>query len=456
MSTPENRPDGFDPEKVAEGIRQLELLVAKYRHAPENDPASWRGVGRRVNAQLRSICVRPLAVVDKALKVVESCVGSVGEFLEGVGGLPGNFGKLIGGRRAGAKALEDQRQAAAESEMELPATPVVGGALPAPDSAPVLALPPPVQLLPAGNGTAASQIRDLLASFEARGLFAKAFHVEGYGILIVICRPDAVLESLEEGLRLLRDYRAVPPAQRRLAEPHVEDGEYEGLNGRWAAALVTAGITVDRLRGISDADLLKIKGVGPKGAKAIRAWLARDGTGWPAQSGLFDPAHPHPTGSSADPATPAVSRPAGEPDTPHDVFISFSSKDGEIAQAVCRALESAGVRCWISSRDIRAAASWTTSIVNAIAASRMVILIFSGNAQRSEYIKRELGRAADYRVPIAVVRIEDVAPDDDLKFLLSTSHWLNAVTPPLDQHLQRLATDVRRHLDAGRAETGRP
>jgi hypothetical protein len=34
------------------------------------------------------------------------------------------------------------------------------------------------------------------------------------------------------------------------------------------------------------------------------------------------------------------------------VFISFSSKDGKIAQSICAALEARGHHCWMSGRDV--------------------------------------------------------------------------------------------------------
>src|SRR5882724_11997376 len=36
----------------------------------------------------------------------------------------------------------------------------------------------------------------------------------------------------------------------------------------------------------------------------------------------------------------------------HDVFISHASKDAASAQAVCGALETTHVRCWMAPRDI--------------------------------------------------------------------------------------------------------
>ena len=36
----------------------------------------------------------------------------------------------------------------------------------------------------------------------------------------------------------------------------------------------------------------------------------------------------------------------------HDVFISYSSRDKVIADAVCHFLEQGGIKCWIAPRDI--------------------------------------------------------------------------------------------------------
>ena len=52
---------------------------------------------------------------------------------------------------------------------------------------------------------------------------------------------------------------------------------------------------------------------------------------------------------------------AAEPDIPQGaadtaqaarVFISYASQDKAVAEAVCQALEKAGVACWIAPRDV--------------------------------------------------------------------------------------------------------
>jgi TIR domain-containing protein/BON domain-containing protein len=126
----------------------------------------------------------------------------------------------------------------------------------------------------------------------------------------------------------------------------------------------------------------------------------------------------------------------------HDIFISYASSDKAIADAVCATLEARGVRCWIAPRDIMPGADWGEAIVDAIGGSRVMVLVFSSNANQSANIKREVDRAVTKGVTIIPLRIEDVAPSRALEYYISPIHWLDALTPPLERHLNALADKV--------------
>ncbi len=130
----------------------------------------------------------------------------------------------------------------------------------------------------------------------------------------------------------------------------------------------------------------------------------------------------------------------------HDVFISYSKKDKKVAEATCALLEARGIRCWIAPRDVQPGIDWGGSIINAIAESRVMVLIFSSSANGSVQIKREVNQAIEKEVPIIPFRIEDVTPSGALEYYLDVTHWLDALTEPLEQHLERLAEDVGRLL----------
>jgi len=130
----------------------------------------------------------------------------------------------------------------------------------------------------------------------------------------------------------------------------------------------------------------------------------------------------------------------------HDIFVSYSTKDKPTADAICAALEANGIRCWIAPRDILPGSDWGEAIIDAIHACRVMVLVFSGNSNASSQIKREIERAVNAGIPVVSFRIEDVMPSKTLEYFISTQHWLDALTPPLEQHLQYLATTMRAML----------
>jgi TIR domain-containing protein len=127
-----------------------------------------------------------------------------------------------------------------------------------------------------------------------------------------------------------------------------------------------------------------------------------------------------------------------------DVFISYASKDKVIADAVCARLESAGIRCWIAPRDILPGTSYGQSIVAAIHGAKAMVLVFSSSANASPHIPKEVERAVSRGVTIIPFRIEDVAPGDSLDYFISSVHWLDAINPPLEQHLNELTSTIHK------------
>jgi hypothetical protein len=127
----------------------------------------------------------------------------------------------------------------------------------------------------------------------------------------------------------------------------------------------------------------------------------------------------------------------------HDVFVSYSSYDKATADAVCALLEARGIRCWIAPRDILPGVSWAEAIIDAIEASRVMVLVFSARANASQQIQREVERAVHNGVTIVPLRIEDAKPSKTMEYFISTPHWLDALTPPLESHIQRLADGLR-------------
>lgn len=139
----------------------------------------------------------------------------------------------------------------------------------------------------------------------------------------------------------------------------------------------------------------------------------------------------------------------------HDVFVSYPSQDKTTADAVVAALESHGLRCWYAPRDVEPGADWAGAIVHAIKESRLTVLVFSGAANSSEHILREVRQAADAHTPILPFRISAADPSEPLQYYIGGTHWLDALTEPLEDHLGELVDTTDRILEgspSGRAE----
>jgi len=127
----------------------------------------------------------------------------------------------------------------------------------------------------------------------------------------------------------------------------------------------------------------------------------------------------------------------------HDVFLSHSSQDKTWADAACAVLERQRIRCWIAPRDITPGDEWGAAIMKGLNGSRIMVLIFSGHANASEQVRREVERAGSQGMIILPFRVEDVRPEGAMEFTLSNRHWLDAFTPPVERKLELLARSVK-------------
>ena len=84
----------------------------------------------------------------------------------------------------------------------------------------------------------------------------------------------------------------------------------------------------------------------------------------------------------------------GDRATNHDVFITYSSHDKAIADAICESLELNGMGCWIAPRDILPGVEWGKGIIDGINSSRVMVLVYSSSSNDSPQVMRELHQRA--------------------------------------------------------------
>jgi hypothetical protein len=127
----------------------------------------------------------------------------------------------------------------------------------------------------------------------------------------------------------------------------------------------------------------------------------------------------------------------------HDVFISYASRDKPIADAICNYLESRQIRCWIAPRDILPGMQYQEAIIDAIDSSSVMVLVFSVDSNESTHVLTELNEAMSNKVIIIPFRVEDVQPSKSMKYLIGVPHWLDAMNPPMSQHIEKLEQTIR-------------
>jgi formylglycine-generating enzyme required for sulfatase activity len=138
----------------------------------------------------------------------------------------------------------------------------------------------------------------------------------------------------------------------------------------------------------------------------------------------------------------------------HDAFISYSQLDKIAADAVCHRMEAAGVRCWIAPRDIAHGKTWDDAVVDGITAAKLLVVIFPAAANASPHVLNEVATALDARLTVIPFRIEDIRPTGALRLHLGRVHWLDALTPPLEEHIDRLIESAKRNLPAPLEDEG--
>ena len=140
----------------------------------------------------------------------------------------------------------------------------------------------------------------------------------------------------------------------------------------------------------------------------------------------------------------------------HDLLISYSHKDKTIADEICNQLESNGIKVWIAPREITPGENYPSAILEGIRNCSIIVMLFSGNSNQSEWVPREIERGVHYGKIIIPFKIEDVNPvHSDIELCTCTQHWLDAIAPPLEANIAHLVDIVKKLLDkSGDAETG--
>ena len=130
----------------------------------------------------------------------------------------------------------------------------------------------------------------------------------------------------------------------------------------------------------------------------------------------------------------------------HEVFISHSSTDKTIADAICHTLEQHGITCWIAPRDVRVGYPYSSEIMHGIKACKVMVLVFTRNANLSRHVLTEIEHAFSTGKVIIPFITDDSEMEEGLNYYLSCSHWLVAY-PDYEERFGDLVAAVSNALE---------
>ncbi|MCR4928152.1 MAG: toll/interleukin-1 receptor domain-containing protein [Lachnospiraceae bacterium] len=121
-----------------------------------------------------------------------------------------------------------------------------------------------------------------------------------------------------------------------------------------------------------------------------------------------------------------------------DVFLSYSSKNKNVADAVVADFEQHGIRCWYAPRDIMPGQEWVSAIHDAIKRCRLFVLIYTEGSNESKQVANEVALAFNSGKTLIPFKLSDTAMSSELEYYLTSVHWLDAVDPPLIKSIESL------------------
>ncbi len=133
-------------------------------------------------------------------------------------------------------------------------------------------------------------------------------------------------------------------------------------------------------------------------------------------------------------------------------FVSHATPDSEKALEIVTSLETRGLTCWVAPRDVRPGKEFGEEIIRGIENSRCLVLVLSEAANSSIFVRREVERAVSKGKPVFSIRVEEVLPSRALELFVSSTHWIDAWSGGLLDHVDQLARELKDERSVQNAE----
>ena len=135
----------------------------------------------------------------------------------------------------------------------------------------------------------------------------------------------------------------------------------------------------------------------------------------------------------------------------HDVFISHSSKNKLLAEAICHVLEEHKIKCWIAPRDVQPGIPYAREIMRGIRECRIMLVVFTKDSNESEHVLNEIDKAVNFNKLILPFIADSTPMNEELNYYLCRKHWLTAFPEP-EKYFKNLVKTLCKELNISEAK----
>ena len=138
----------------------------------------------------------------------------------------------------------------------------------------------------------------------------------------------------------------------------------------------------------------------------------------------------------------------------HEVFVSYSSKNKKIVDAIVADFERNGIKCWYAPRDILPGEPWAAAITRALENAKVMLLVFTSESNSSHQVMNEINLAASANKVIVPFRLTQEQMNDQLAYYLARYQWVDGVEgATFNKDVERLRDHVMVIKDAEEASS---